>query len=168
MKPTATTYAKIIQRYSLPAVHSHSIESNRISLFHTPPYLSYPSSHRNSLHTSCSYFLMQLSFRSIIHFRTDSGETGKLVIKDLQWGTYSLVEQQEQERAHHPLSPHDSLSEASTFIEVIEKRQGLKVACLEEIAFKQGWIDKEQLLKLAQPMLKNSYGQYLKELAASR
>ena len=63
---------------------------------------------------------------------------------------------------------HDSLSEASTFIEVIEKRQGLKVACLEEIAFKQGWIDKEQLLKLAQPMLKNSYGQYLKELAASR
>ena len=63
---------------------------------------------------------------------------------------------------------HDSLSEASTFIEVIEKRQGLKVACLEEIAFKQGWIDKEQLLKLAQPMLKNGYGQYLKELAASR
>lgn len=63
---------------------------------------------------------------------------------------------------------HDSLSEASTFIEVIEKRQGLKVACLEEIAFKQGWIDKEQLLKLAQPMLKNGYGQYLKELATSR
>lgn len=47
---------------------------------------------------------------------------------------------------------HDSLSEASTFIEVIEKRQGLKVACLEEIAFKQGWINKEQLLKLAEPM----------------
>ena len=63
---------------------------------------------------------------------------------------------------------HDSLSEASTFIEVSERRQGLKVACLEEIAFKQGWIDKEQLLKLAQPMLKNGYGQYLKELAASR
>ena len=56
---------------------------------------------------------------------------------------------------------HDSLSEASTFIEVIEKRQGLKVACLEEIAYKQGWIDKDQLVKLAEPMLKNGYGQYL-------
>ena len=56
---------------------------------------------------------------------------------------------------------HDSLSEASTFIEVIEKRQGLKVACLEEIAYKQGWIDKDQLIKLAEPMLKNGYGQYL-------
>ena len=56
---------------------------------------------------------------------------------------------------------HDSLSEASTFIEVIEKRQGLKVACLEEIAYKRGWIDKEQLKKLAAPMAKNDYGQYL-------
>ena len=56
---------------------------------------------------------------------------------------------------------HDSLSEASTFIEVIEKRQGLKVACLEEIAYKRGWIDKEQLKKLAEPMAKNDYGQYL-------
>jgi len=56
---------------------------------------------------------------------------------------------------------HDSLSEASTFIEVIEKRQGLKVACLEEIAYKKGWIGKEQLTALAQPMLKNEYGQYL-------
>lgn len=56
---------------------------------------------------------------------------------------------------------HDSLSEASTFIEVIEKRQGLKVACLEEIAYRQGWIDKDQLVKLAEPMLKNGYGQYL-------
>ena len=56
---------------------------------------------------------------------------------------------------------HDSLSEASTFIEVIEKRQGLKVACLEEIAYKKGWIGKEQLTVLAQPMLKNEYGQYL-------
>jgi glucose-1-phosphate thymidylyltransferase len=56
---------------------------------------------------------------------------------------------------------HDSLSEASTFIEVIEKRQGLKVACLEEIAYKRGWIDKEQLISLAQPMAKNDYGKYL-------
>ena len=53
---------------------------------------------------------------------------------------------------------HDSLSEASTFIEVIEKRQGLKVACLEEIAYKRGWIDKEQLIRIAQPMAKNYYG----------
>ena len=60
---------------------------------------------------------------------------------------------------------HDSLSEASTFNEVIEKRQGLKVACLEEIAFKQGWIDKERLHVLAQPMIKNAYGQYLERLA---
>lgn len=59
---------------------------------------------------------------------------------------------------------HDSLSEASTFIEVIEKRQGLKVACLEEIAFNQGWITKEKLKELAQPMLKNNYGQYLLNL----
>ena len=56
---------------------------------------------------------------------------------------------------------HDSLSEASTFIEVIEKRQGLKVACLEEIAYKRGWINKEQLIALAQPMAKNDYGRYL-------
>ena len=56
---------------------------------------------------------------------------------------------------------HDSLSEASTFIEVIEKRQGLKVARLEEIAYKRGWITKEQLKQLAQPMIKNDYGQYL-------
>lgn len=56
---------------------------------------------------------------------------------------------------------HDSLSEASTFIEVIEKRQGLKVACLEEIAYKRGWIDREQLIRIAQPMAKNDYGKYL-------
>lgn len=56
---------------------------------------------------------------------------------------------------------HDSLSEASTFIEVIEKRQGLKVACLEAIAFRQGWITEERMRELAQPMLKNQYGQYL-------
>ena len=56
---------------------------------------------------------------------------------------------------------HDSLSEASTFIEVIEKRQGLKVACLEEIAYKRGWITKERLIEIAKPMAKNDYGQYL-------
>ena len=60
---------------------------------------------------------------------------------------------------------HDSLSEASTFIEVIEKRQGLKVACLEEIAFKQGWITKDKLAEIAQPMAKNDYGKYLLNLA---
>ncbi len=60
---------------------------------------------------------------------------------------------------------HDSLAEASTFIEVIEKRQGLKIACLEEIAYKHGWINKDQIKKLAQPMIKNGYGQYLLQLA---
>ena len=59
---------------------------------------------------------------------------------------------------------HDSLSEASTFIEVIEKRQGLKVACLEEIAYKRGWITLEQVHELAKPMIKNGYGQYLMNL----
>ena len=56
---------------------------------------------------------------------------------------------------------HDSLSEASTFVEVIEKRQGLKIACLEGIAYRSGWIDDEKMRSLAQPMLKNQYGQYL-------
>lgn len=60
---------------------------------------------------------------------------------------------------------HDSLSEASTFIEVIEKRQGLKVACIEEIAYKKGWITKEQLKTLAEPMAKNEYGKYLLRLS---
>ena len=60
---------------------------------------------------------------------------------------------------------HDSLSEASTFIEVIEKRQGLKAACLEEIAFKKGWIDSERLREVAKPMAKNEYGKYLLRLA---
>ena len=60
---------------------------------------------------------------------------------------------------------HDSLSEASTFIEVIEKRQGLKIACLEEIAYKHGWIDKDKLTEVAKPMLKNDYGKYLMRLA---
>ena len=56
---------------------------------------------------------------------------------------------------------HESLSEASTYIEVLEKRQGLKVACLEEIAYRQGWIDEQRMRELAKPMLKNQYGQYL-------
>lgn len=59
---------------------------------------------------------------------------------------------------------HDSLSDASTFVEVIEKRQGLKIACLEGIAYKKGWITKEKVLELAKPMLKNQYGQYLVRL----
>ena len=59
---------------------------------------------------------------------------------------------------------HDSLSEASTFVEVIEKRQGLKVACLEEIAYRKGWINDDKLRELAQPMIKNQYGQYLKDV----
>ena len=63
---------------------------------------------------------------------------------------------------------HDSLSEASTFIEVIEKRQGLKVACLEEIAYKRGWINSDQLRKLAEPMAKNDYGRYLLRLAEEK
>ena len=56
---------------------------------------------------------------------------------------------------------HESLLEASTFIETIERRQGLKVACIEEIAFEQGYISKEQLIELAHPLSKNQYGQYL-------
>ena len=60
---------------------------------------------------------------------------------------------------------HDSLSEASTFIEVIEKRQGLKIACLETIAYRKGWITKEKLREVAQPMAKNQYGQYLLRVA---
>lgn len=63
---------------------------------------------------------------------------------------------------------HDSLSEASTFIEVIEKRQGQKVACLEEIAFKKRWITKEKLVEVAQPMVKNEYGKYLLRLAEGK
>lgn len=63
---------------------------------------------------------------------------------------------------------HDSLSEASTFIEVIEKRQGLKIACLEAIAFEKGWINAEQLKNLAMPMQKNQYGQYLIKLAEDK
>lgn len=60
---------------------------------------------------------------------------------------------------------HDSLSEASTYIEALEKRQGLKVACLEEIAFRKGWITAERLRMLSEPMIKNQYGQYMQRLA---
>lgn len=63
---------------------------------------------------------------------------------------------------------HESLSEAATFIEVIEKRQGLKVACLEEIAYSSGWITKEKLREVAMPMIKNQYGKYLLKLAEER
>ncbi len=63
---------------------------------------------------------------------------------------------------------HDSLSEASTFIEVIEKRQGLKVACLEAIAYSKGWISEDYLRELAQPMLKNQYGQYLLKVISEK
>jgi len=63
---------------------------------------------------------------------------------------------------------HDSLSEASTFVEVIEKRQGLKISCLEGIAYKNGWITAERLVELARPMIKNEYGQYLLKLATEQ
>ena len=63
---------------------------------------------------------------------------------------------------------HDSLSEASTFVEVIEKRTGLKIACLEDIAFRNGWISREQLRALAQPMLKNQYGQDLMRVSEEK
>ena len=56
---------------------------------------------------------------------------------------------------------HDSLSEVSTFIEVVEKRQGLKIACLEAIPYRKGWISEERMRELAQPIIKNQYGQYL-------
>jgi len=79
---------------------------------------------------------------------------GELKVKKLQRGFAWL-----------DTGTHDSLSEASTFIEVIEKRQGLKIACLEEIALLQGWITKDQLREIAKPMEKNAYGQYLLQLA---
>ena len=63
---------------------------------------------------------------------------------------------------------HDSLSEASTFVEVIEKRQGLKIACLEAIAYRRGWITEERMRELAQPMIKNQYGQYLLQVIEER
>jgi len=63
---------------------------------------------------------------------------------------------------------HDSLSEASVFVEVLEKRQGLKISCLEEIAWRNGWISDEELLDIAEPMIKNGYGQYLQKLVEGR
>ena len=84
-------------------------------------------------------------------------ELKKLKVKSLQRGFAWLV-----------TGTHDSLSEASTFIEVIEKRQGLKIACLEEIAYRQGWISEEQLIDNAKPMLKNGYGQYLMEIVENK
>ena len=84
-------------------------------------------------------------------------ELKKLKVKSLQRGFAWL-----------DTGTHDSLSEASTFIEVIEKRQGLKIACLEEIAYRQGWISEEQLIDNAQPMLKNGYGQYLMEIVKNK
>ncbi|MGK0256078.1 MAG: glucose-1-phosphate thymidylyltransferase, partial [Arcobacteraceae bacterium] len=59
---------------------------------------------------------------------------------------------------------HESLLEAGQFVQTIEHRQGYKIACLEEIAYNNGWIDKEQILKIAKPLSKNGYGQYLKDL----
>ena len=84
-------------------------------------------------------------------------ELKKLKVKSLQRGFAWL-----------DTGTHDSLSEASTFIEVIEKRQGLKIACLEEIAYRQGWISEEQLIDNAKPMLKNGYGQYLMEIVKNK
>lgn len=79
---------------------------------------------------------------------------GKLNVKTLQRGFAWL-----------DTGTHESLSEASTFVEVIEKRQGLKIACLEDIAYKNGWITREKLVEVAAPMAKNDYGQYLLRLA---
>ena len=84
-------------------------------------------------------------------------ELKKLKVKSLQRGFAWL-----------DTGTHDSLSEASTFIEVIEKRQGLKIACLEEIAYRQGWISEEQLIDNAKTMLKNGYGQYLMEIVENK
>ena len=84
-------------------------------------------------------------------------ELKKLKVKSLQRGFAWL-----------DTGTHDSLSEASTFIGVIEKRQGLKIACLEEIAYRQGWISEEQLIDNAKPMLKNGYGQYLMEIVENK
>lgn len=82
---------------------------------------------------------------------------GKLHVKTLQRGFAWL-----------DTGTHESLSEASTFVEVIEKRQGLKIACLEDIAYNNGWITREKLVEVAAPMAKNDYGQYLLRLAGEQ
>ena len=84
-------------------------------------------------------------------------ELKKLKVKSLQRGFAWL-----------DTGTHDSLSEASTFIAVIEQRPGLKIACVEEIAYRQGWISEEQLIDNAKPMLKNGYGQYLMEIVENK
>lgn len=96
---------------------------------------------------------------------------GELEITSVNQAFLSLgslyLEQLGQGFAWLDTGTHDSLSEASTFIEVIEKRQGIKIACLEGIAFQQGWIGADTLRKVATPMAKNAYGQYLLSLLAS-
>ncbi len=96
---------------------------------------------------------------------------GELEITSVNQAFLSLgslyLEQLGQGFAWLDTGTHDSLSEASTFIEVIEKRQGIKIACLEGIAFQQGWIGAETLQRVATPMAKNAYGQYLLSLLAS-
>ena len=94
-------------------------------------------------------------------------EKGKALLTDIGTEELGHVEMIST-MAFQLMEGGDSLSEASTFIECIEKRQGLKVACLEEIAYKQGWIGKEQLKELAKPMLKNGYGKYLMDLVEGK
>jgi glucose-1-phosphate thymidylyltransferase len=95
-------------------------------------------------------------------------ERGELEITDVNRSYLQLgelyVEKLGRGFAWLDTGTHESLIEASTFIETIEKRQGLKVACIEEIAYRMGYIDADQVRKLAKPMQKNGYGQYLMEI----